>query len=116
MSEELQATLAQVYRDFVQPDTERVLREVAAGREETADFRRDVDSHFDANYKRLRDLESELQSLVAAVKRLETQIAALQRNGEEQAAARAEARHELDQIKNQVAELQEKIAELEAQL
>jgi len=67
MADETQAILARFYRDFVQPDTERVLREFSVVREEVAGYRRDNERHFDSIYKRIERVESELQSPVAAV-------------------------------------------------
>jgi peptidoglycan hydrolase CwlO-like protein len=107
MADKTQATLAQFYRDFVQPDTERVLREISDVRKDVVAWRRDNDRHFDAFYKRLDTIQEEIQSLNAAVKRLEADVAALKRGN---------VRQELDQIKARIAKLEEQVSEIESQL
>ncbi|HEV2719348.1 MAG TPA: hypothetical protein VG323_04955 [Thermoanaerobaculia bacterium] len=131
MAEELWQTLTRFHREVIAPDLRDMVDEALVPlREEIAASRRDNERHFDAIYKRLDTIDSEIQSLRAAVKRLEedvavlkadvatlkADVAALKLSVESEAAARAELRQELDQIKAQIAELQEKAAQIEAQL
>ena len=109
MADRTQTTLAQFYREFVQPDNERMLREVSAVRGDVAEYRHDNERHFDSIYKRIEDLKSEVLALVAAVKRIEAQLAA-------QTADRAELRQELALVKTRVGEIEEKIAQIESEL
>jgi predicted nuclease with TOPRIM domain len=109
MATKTRAILAEFYRDFVQPDTDRVLREFSVVREEVAEYRRDNERHFDQLYKRLDTIESEIQALRVAVKRLEDEFATM-------TADRAELRQEVEQLKGQIAELQKKVEAIEAQL
>jgi SMC interacting uncharacterized protein involved in chromosome segregation len=124
MAEELWQTLTRFHREVIAPDLRTMVDEaIVPLREEIAASRRDNERHFDQIYKRLDTIDSEIQALRAAMKRLETDVAALKADvaalklsSEEQAAARAEFRQELDQIKAQIAELQQKAAQIEAQL
>src|SRR5258708_11938490 len=63
-------------------------------------------SHFDEIYRRLDRLESEYQALAAAVKRLEVAFA-------EDRASRKGMESEIEKLKVQIADLQERLARLE---
>jgi hypothetical protein len=67
MADKTRAILAEFYRDFVQPDTERVLREFSIVREEAAEYRRDNERRFDQLYKRLDTIDAEIQALRAGM-------------------------------------------------
>ena len=77
-------------------------------RTEVRSLRREMLSHFDEICLRLDRLEIEYQAMSAAVSRLEKAFA-------EDRLDRAELRRELEEIKVRVAELQKKIARLEAE-
>jgi len=131
MAEELWQTLVRFHREVITPDLRTMVDEALDPlRGEIAASRRDNERHFDQIYKRFDTTDSEIQALRAGMKRLEDDVAALKADvaalkadvaalkltSEQEAARRAEFRQELDQIKSQIAELQEKAAQLEAQL
>jgi predicted nuclease with TOPRIM domain len=87
------------------PDMQRMIGEVRSEvRNEVGDLRNDMLAHFDALYKRLDRLESEYQTLRAAVTRIEEKL------------DRTALRSELLELKARVATLEEKIAELENEI
>ena len=79
-----------------------VRRDVSDLRDEMNSGFRDVLSHFDGIYARFDRLETEYQSLAAAVARLETR-----------SLSRAEFEREVEQLRSRVHQLEHRIDELE---
>ena len=107
MSDDLLQVLTRFHREVVQPDLNQLLDRVSGVEGSLGTLRDEMLTHFDAIYQRFDRLETESQALVAAVRRLETQVAAM---------AKVDVRRELDEIKARVAQLQERIEQLEATL
>jgi hypothetical protein len=64
MAEELWQTLIRFHREVIAPDLARIVDEELDLK--LKPFQRDVNRHFDALYKRLDRIDSEIQSLNAA--------------------------------------------------
>lgn len=75
---------------------------------EIRSFRSEVLANFDEVYRRLDRLESEYQSLAAAVARLE-------RRAEDDEADRKRIRQEIESLKARVAELEHRLDELDSE-
>jgi predicted nucleic acid-binding Zn-ribbon protein len=105
MAEELWNTLLKFHREVAAPEI------IGPLREEIAAFRRETNGHFDAIYKRLDRLESDIRHVSAAVRRVEERLAAA-----EQKLDRMAPRSELLELKAQVTSLEERIAQLESEL
>lgn len=84
----------------------QVRDEIGAVTEELRSFRRDTLTHFDSIYKRFDRLEVEFQALKNAVKRLEDAFA-------EDRTALRDRQEEIDRLKLEIADLQERLARLE---
>jgi DNA repair exonuclease SbcCD ATPase subunit len=101
MADDLLQVLTRFHREVIAPDLDR--RDEKLGTvEQKLD---DVLTHFDAIYHRFDQLESEYQALAAAVGRLERQMEAM---------PKVDIRREIDEIKARVAQLQERIEQLES--
>jgi len=101
MPDDLLQVLTRFHREVVLPDIERVVHDAITP------LRDEMLTHFDAVYHRLDRLETEYHMLVAAVARIEKQIAEMQKH---------DVRRELAEIKARVALLEERIEQLEAEL
>jgi chromosome segregation ATPase len=99
MAEELLRVLTRFHREVVVPDIERIVES------KITPLRNDMNAHFDAIYKRLDDLKSEYHAIAAAVARLEKRMDSLEKS---------DARYEIERIKAQIVDLQQRIAHLEA--
>jgi chromosome segregation ATPase len=103
MADDLLQVLTRFHREVIAPDLDR--RDEKLGTvEQKLD---DVLTHFDAIYHRFDRLESEYQALAAAVGRLERQM---------QPMPKVDIQREIDEIKARVAQLQERIEQLESTL
>ncbi len=102
MADDLLQVLTHFYREVVTPDLDR--REEGYAKAEQI---RDVLGHLDELYRRFDRLETEYVAITAALSRLEKLTADLQEK---------DVRQELDVLKARVADLQERIAVLEASL
>lgn len=111
MADDLIQTLTRFHREVVMPDVERAIAfKIDPFRDETI-------SHLDAIYQRLGRLEDEYHLLVEAVRRLEERMDRVEaRLGAIEEIIKVEIRNEIDEIKARIAKLQERVAELEAQL
>ena len=105
MAEDLLTVLTRFHREVVIPDMERLIDD------RFTPLRDEMLSGFDAVYKRLDRLESEYQSLRAAVQRLEDGLTVVGQKIDKMA-----LRSELVELKSRVALLEQKIAEIEANL
>lgn len=107
--------LAGFHREVVLPDIARAVQGSNAGVEgrldrleqKLDDFRDETLRHFDDIYARFDRLEKEYQTIKAGLIRLELAFA-------EDHAARATILEEIEKIKLQIADLQERIARLES--
>src|SRR5581483_1189317 len=95
MAEELWQTLLRFHREVVKPE----MQEIVDVRIDT--LRDDMNSHFDAIYKRLDRIESELTAVKAGLRRLEERIEA------------AALRSELEELRNRSAAIEQRLAALE---
>lgn len=106
--------LAGFHREVVLPDVARAIQGSNAGLENRLDrvekklddFRSETLTHFDDIYVRLDRIQDEYQALNAALKRLELAF-------EEDRAERKTILAEIEKIKLQIADLQERVARLE---
>jgi phage shock protein A len=105
MAEDLLRVLTRFHREVVLPDLERVVE----GR--LAPLREEMLANFDAVFKRLDRLESEYTALSAAVARIEKRL-----EGVDQKIDKLALRAELLELKERVHALEQKIADIEAQL
>ena len=103
MDSELAEALTQLRNDIVS-DVDHMLDE------RITPFRNDMLSHFDAIYQKLDRLETEYQAIKAAVIRLEKRMERIEET------LKSELRQELSEIKVRIVQLQERVAELEAEL
>jgi|SRR5450759_149344 predicted nucleic acid-binding Zn-ribbon protein len=112
----LLSTLTRFHRDVVVPDIERIIDSRITGA--IAPLREEMLANFDAVFKSLDRLETEYQSLNAAVRRLEERLAAVEQRlaAVEQKIERLALRSELVELKERVHVLEHRIAELETQL
>src|SRR5438105_15955648 len=102
MAEELWNTLLKFHREVAAPE---IIGEIVGPlREEIASFRRETQQNFDAVWMRLERLDSKVQALTAAVRRIEERL------------DRTAQQSDLLELKARVAALEEKIAELESEL
>jgi len=107
--EELWQTLLRFHREIVKPDIEATEFRIISS------LRSEMNGHFDAIYRRLERVETELTVLSAQVARLEKRVESLDARVEA-VEAKLALRSELDELKDQVARLQERIAEIEKQI
>ncbi|HEX7705272.1 MAG TPA: hypothetical protein VF701_02340 [Thermoanaerobaculia bacterium] len=105
MDDDLIQSLKRFHQEVVIPDFREALQT------ETGSLRREVPSHFDDLYHRFDRLETEYQSLVAGVGRVEKKMHSL-----EQRLGKLDVREELETLKTRVADLQDRIARLESEL
>lgn len=104
MPDDLLGVLTRFHREVVLPDIDSRIGALSRElRGEISGLRNEMLSHFDAVYKRFDRLESEYQALSAAVARLEAR-----------SVTRAEFQAEVDNLKMRVKQLEQRIAELEA--
>lgn len=123
MADELLSVLTRFHREVVVPDIERIVDSRLDAR--LSPFRHEVLANFDAVFQRLDRLESEYQSLRAAVGRVEERMTSLEERmtglegrmtAMEQQIEKLALRAELLELKDRVLSLEQRIAELESQL
>ena len=98
--------LTRFHREVVVPDIERIV-DARSGIKIEA-LQNEMFSHFDEIYRRFDRLESEYQALSVAVKRLEVAFA-------EDRASRKGMQSEIEKLKVQIADLQERLVRLESE-
>ena len=82
-----------------------------------SELRDDMNTGFDAVYKRLERLEMELTAITGGLRRVEAQIASLEERLKKLPNAdKIALRSELADVKDKVAELEQRIADLEKDL
>ena len=109
MADDMLSVLTRFHREIVIPDIERIVERIVDGK--ITPLREEMLANFDAVFKSLDRLESEYQSLSAAVRRLEERMAVVEQKIEKLA-----LRNELVELKERVVALEHRIAQLEAQL
>jgi len=98
------------YLETIRPDVERIVQGSEERlRSEITEFRRDIDSHFDALYQRLDRLETEYHMLVQGLRRVEQAIGDDKKD-------RPALRTEVAELRASVAALAERVRELEAKV
>jgi phage shock protein A len=105
VDDDLIQSLTRFHQEVVMPDFREALQT------ESGNLRREVLSHFDDLYHRFDRLETEYQSLVAGVGRVEKRMLNIERRLE-----KLDVREELETLKTRVADLQDRIARLESEL
>jgi len=105
MADDLLSVLTRFHREIVLPDIEEVVAK------QISPLRDEMLSGFDAVFKRLDPLDSEFQSLSAATRRLEGQMASVEQKIDKMA-----VRSELVDLKQRIHALENRVAELESQL
>src|SRR5260221_14599324 len=76
MADDLLSVLTKFHREIVMPDVKRAIDDAVGSA--VGGLRNDMNAHFDDIYKRFDRLESEYQSLKAAVIRLEARMTAVE--------------------------------------